>query len=287
MRRLVLGCTCLVVTAALSSAGAPAAGATANKARSTNWSGYAISRKGVRFREVSASWIQPAPACAAGHVGFSALWIGLGGFHSGSRALEQVGTEADCDVSGQPEINAWYEVVPDVSHPAALDVGAGDAIEAGVRVVGHRVEMSLRDVTRGTSYTKVLRAPRVDISSAEWIVEAPSGCDPATVSSCRVLPLANFGSVTFSEARARTTGGRLGAIADRAWRPTAITLGRVAGSGAGESFSADAPAGGASPSPLAPTGTSFSVTYVSLAGEQGGAAPTQPGGELPPGVPAG
>ena len=48
-----------------------------------------------------------------------------------------------------------------------------------------------------------------DISSAEWIAEAPSTCSQG-LSSCTPLPLADFGTVQFTSASATTTDGHTG-----------------------------------------------------------------------------
>ena len=68
---------------------------------SSNWAGYAVSGSGTgttptSFTAVSGSWVQAAATCTAGSPGYSAFWVGLGGFATGSRTLEQIGTEADC-----------------------------------------------------------------------------------------------------------------------------------------------------------------------------------------------
>ena len=60
-----------------------------------------------------------------------------------------------------------------------------------------------------------------DLTSAEWIAEAPATCSGS--GRCAVLPLANFGSVDFVQAAA--TGSRhSGLIPDPAWAATAISL---------------------------------------------------------------
>lgn len=60
-----------------------------------------------------------------------------------------------------------------------------------------------------------------DISSAEWIAEAPTGCD--YVGNCTTLPLTNFGTVDFSHGTATVKGHR-GRISDPVWTATPIEL---------------------------------------------------------------
>ena len=99
---------------------------------SSNWAGYAV--HGAGFHSVWASWRQPGVSCARGQTAYSAYWVGLGGYSSGSQALEQIGTEADCR-NGRPVLSAWFEMVPAASVPVSLPVSVGDDITAP----GHRV----------------------------------------------------------------------------------------------------------------------------------------------------
>ncbi|TML55701.1 MAG: hypothetical protein E6G21_00900 [Actinobacteria bacterium] len=62
---------------------------------------------------------------------------------------------------------------------------------------------------------------RPDLESAEWVAEAPSGCDYS--GNCSTLPLTNFGTVAFSHATATVQGHR-GRISDPVWSATTIEL---------------------------------------------------------------
>jgi hypothetical protein len=233
---------------------APAAAA--DTAASSNWAGYAVHRSGVSFKKVSASWRQPTVSCSRGSQTYSAYWVGIGGFNPNSAALEQIGTEADCDAYGRPVLSAWYELVPAPSTPISFTLTPGDLINATVTVNGHTVAMSLYDATRHRSVTKTLRARTVDTSSAEWIVEAPSDCNG--VYSCQTLPLANFGTTNFSAANAQATSGRRGSIASSNWSFTKINL-----LPSGQRFVAfpGRAVGTATASSLKSGGSAFNVSY--------------------------
>ena len=198
----------------------PAAASAAST--SSNWAGYVAHRNGVRYRTVTASWTVPTVTCSS-RASYSAAWIGLGGYHTGSSALEQVGTEADCTNAGSARYSAWYELVPSAAVRIDMTVKPGDRLSARVTVNGKRVFVRLTNLTRGTMFAKTLTASAVDTTSADWIVEAPSECVGDT-SSCRVLPLAQFSDATFTAARAVTTTGHSGPISDSAWKATAIDL---------------------------------------------------------------
>jgi hypothetical protein len=255
--------TALIAATAVMLVAAP--GALADSSVSSNWSGYAVHRSGVRFREVKAAWRQPTASCTAGPPSYSATWVGLGGYSENSNALEQIGTEVDCSASGHVISSAWYELVPAPSENINLRVNPGDSMAASVIVVGHRVTMSLEDATRHRWFTKSFEAASIDVTSAEWIVEAPSDCVSANY--CTTLPLADFGTTSFALASARTTTGHPGTISSRYWGRTAITLspdGRrfVDYRGSGQ------PAGAATPSGLMLGGSAFSVTYQQVSAQQ-------------------
>ena len=224
---------------------------------SSNWAGYAASQPGVAFRRVSGTWVAPAAHCGSGGRRYSAVWVGLGGLHTTSKALEQVGTEADC-AGGKGYYSAWYELVPAAPVKLGLTVRPGDTMSASVTVSGHSVKLFIANRTRGTSFSKQLDAAQVDVSSAEWIVEAPSAC--VDNGGCRTLPLADFGTTTFASASATKTTGHTGTISDPAWSAVAITLSPRRGPG-GRRFATEGDLGAAAPAGLTPAGDAFTVTY--------------------------
>jgi hypothetical protein len=269
----ILALAALATTAVVAGASAEPAGAAIRAATSTNWAGYVASKSGVRFRRAAGFWTVPSATCSAGAPTYSAAWIGLGGYHNGSKGLEQIGTDSDCRSGGSARYTAWYELVPDAAHTANITVRPGDRMAASVLVSGHDVRLRLIDLTTNRSVTKHLRASAIDITSADWIVEAPSACTSAT--SCETLPLANFSPVTFAGAEATTTGGHTGKIAGSAWSAVALSLvagapGRGRPGFAGGPGRADISLGGATAGALAPTGDAFEIDFA-----DGAAAPAQ------------
>ncbi len=212
----------LVIAAALVFGLAAAPAASADTAQSSNWSGYVVHRAGVSFRSVQATWTQPSATCETGQSGYSAFWIGLGGYASDSQALEQIGTELDCNPQGHTISTAWYELVPSPSQSTRLTVRPGDQMNATVSVRNSKVTLRLNNLTRHRSFVKTVARSTIDLGSAEWIAEAPSAC--ASSNFCRVLPLTDFGSVTFTDARAMTVANRSGSISSPSWSPTKIIL---------------------------------------------------------------
>jgi hypothetical protein len=254
---------------ALTPAAASADAINAQQQTSQNWSGYVVqSSAGKNFSRVSGSWVQPSVSSNSGQ-GYSAFWVGLGGAGQQSQALEQTGTAAQV-VNGQVTYYAWYELVPSAQVTLPLAIHPGDQMSGKVTVHGSNVTISLDDQTTGHSITKSLQMNNPDTSSAEWIAEAPAA--ESSDGSMQILPLADFGHVTFTNASA-TAGGQTGSISDPAWNVEQVDLSNAGGApflGDGGQFSpaglgaADSQqsAAGASAGAVSSDGTSFTVSYT-------------------------
>ena len=156
---------------------------------STNWSGYAVT--GSRFTSASSSWTEPTAKCSG--TAYSSFWVGLDGDTSGT--VEQTGTDADCSGS-TPQYYAWYEMYPKYPVNFSNTVRPGDHMSASVTTNGSgSFTLTISDSTQGWTKTVSARLKSAKLASAEVIAEAPS-------SNGGVLPLANFGTVSFSGASA-------------------------------------------------------------------------------------
>jgi hypothetical protein len=233
--------------------------ALANTTKSTNWAGYAVHRAGVSFHQVAGTWTQPGVTCIKGQPSYSAAWVGLGGYDPASHALEQIGTEVDCSAGGKVNSSAWYELVPAPSRTISLSVAPGDVMHAMVTVTGQRVVVDLVNLTQHRRFHKTFGTAAIDISSAEWIVEAPSQC--VSQFTCQALPLADFGSVTFASAMADATTGPSGTIVDNRWGRTKIRL-TPGNQRVVLARNTSDTAGAAAPSALRGGGSGFDVTYA-------------------------
>jgi hypothetical protein len=176
----------------------PQAGATSIRATtevsSSNWSGYAATGNSGAFNAVSANWTQPTATCSSGDQ-YSAFWVGLDGYSSNS--VEQTGTEVDC-AGRTAEYSAWYEMYPSYPVYFSNPVKPGDSFTGSVTYSGGEFVLKLTDNTQVWTETISQALSGAARSSAEVIAEAPS-------SSNGVLPLTNFGTVTFSGATVNTS----------------------------------------------------------------------------------
>jgi peptidase A4-like protein len=217
---------------------------------SSNWAGYAVTHR-KPFASATGRWVQPAAVCSAVEPTYSAFWVGLGGFAAKSFAVEQTGTLANCS-RGSAYYTAWYELYPRPPVMMRIAVRPGDLLSATVAVAKKTVVIRLKNVTTGKLFTQKLRMNRPDLGSAEWVAEAPSGCD--FTGNCSTLPLTNFGTVSFSHGIA-TVKGHKGRISDPVWSATTIEL------HSDDPTHPSTAGANAIPGALGPDGGSFAVTW--------------------------
>ncbi|MCL4560134.1 MAG: G1 family endopeptidase [Chloroflexi bacterium] len=203
----------------------------AGNSQSQNWSGYAAT--GGTYTSVSATWTVPNVSTAVD--GADATWVGIGGVTSTD--LIQAGTSATVQ-SGQIQYNAWWEILPQSSQTVPMNVNPGDVISVSVTLQsGNTWEIVIQDITAAETYKQTVTY-QSSLSSADWIEESP-------VAGRRLLlPLDNFGTVTFSNA-STVVNGKANTIAQAGGKAITMVTGGVALS---------------EPSVLSTKGNSFSVT---------------------------
>ncbi len=180
---------------------------------SLNWAGYAST--GTTFKAVVGSWTEPLVNCAPASNGAAAFWVGLDGYNSST--VEQAGTIAIC-TNGHPTYYDWWEMYPKNAVQLVHTVSPGDQMRASVTYSSNSYTLKVTDSTHSSSSftTTQTCSGTCRRSSADWIVEAPS--------SGGILPLPNFGQITFKSASATSNAGHTGPINDRAWTAHRITM---------------------------------------------------------------
>ena len=134
------------------SAAAAGNSAIARATKSTNWSGYAVHTS--KYRNVSATWIQPAAKCPFPKAKqYAAFWVGLDGYNSNS--VEQTGTDSDC--SGHtPHYYGWYEMFPAAPVFFKTLVKPGNEMSASVTFSGtDTYTLVLKNLSRRWTHTIV------------------------------------------------------------------------------------------------------------------------------------
>ena len=209
---------------------------------SQNWSGYAAetslsSPQDGAVTDVKGSWIVPAVTASSSSKTYSSAWLGIDGYSDGT--VEQIGTEQDWS-NGQAVYYAWFEMYPKFGYLINnFPVNPRDSIACEVHYNGNGTyTLTIRNVTRNATFSITQRLKRARNQSAEWVMEAPY--------SGGILPLADFGTINFSNCGA-TLNGVTGSIST--WPHDAITMSTASGTVK------------AQPSGLSASGSSFSVTW--------------------------
>jgi hypothetical protein len=183
--------------------------------QSSVWSGYAV--PSPKFSTVSASWTVAAVTCTSKAASYSMSWIGIDGYFTST--VEQDGTEADC-LGKVPTYDAWFEMDGDSAvnsgdevelSPSTNPVVPGDVMSASVNLVGTSWTLAISDASTAHtdwSFTKTITFTGGKATGVEWIVGRPWFCS----TSCSLTPLADYGSLTFTNASATTSTGSTGSI---------------------------------------------------------------------------
>jgi Peptidase A4 family len=234
------GLVIFAAVAAGSAAAAPAGGGTVHThpaiflsgaspagspSHSNNWAGYAAlpAHSRASFRYVQATFTVPSVNCAATTNAFSVHWVGLDGFATST--VQQDGIEAACN--GTTAVySAWWETYPahQIQTVSSVSVSPGDAVTASVyfnRGPGahhNQYNFILTDVSNGESFNlwKPCGGSSCKNGSAEVISEAPS--------SASILPLADFGIISFVSVHVTDKGGQKGGISSSNWNHNKIIM---------------------------------------------------------------
>ena len=159
----------------------PAGGASNAGWASSNWSGYAVT--GGSYTSISGSW-NVVPVSRSQRATYSSTWIGIDGFNDSN--LIQTGTEADY-YNGATHYDAWWEILPAAETVIpVITVQPGDAMSASIHQLANgQWSISISDA-RGNQSFSITESYKGQLTSAEWIEEAPS--------IGRIATLAQYGS---------------------------------------------------------------------------------------------
>jgi hypothetical protein len=170
-------------------------GRTIHEVVSPNWAGWAVaSRRPITA--VKASWRVPKVSCARREDSIASPWVGIDGWYTWSKTVEQIGIDVGCN-KGDPFYRPWVELWPSPLKPFSkkLPIEPGDRLTGLVYRVGRYWTFRL---TNNTSRDKqafhaLCGYSRCLSSSAEAITERVGH-----------LPVTNFGRSYFTNAVAAT-----------------------------------------------------------------------------------
>lgn len=163
---------------------------------SSNWAGVVQIGTGYNYVEGTIT----VPEISGGDPSSAAsAWVGIDGDTCQS-AILQTGVS----FYGDGSFDAWYEWIPDYSHSFAnFNFQAGDQIKMSVDASSKTTGVAtLENLSTGQSVSHKFTSTPSTLceTNAEWIVEDFE-------SGGQLVPFADFGTVTFSDASARGTSG--------------------------------------------------------------------------------
>ena len=168
---------------------------------SQNWSGYVLTGQPGGYQSVGAKWTVPTINCSSVPNGHTSDWVGVNG-SSDIPGLFQDGTSSSCDGGNQVDVAWWTDQAESYSEQDLYLVNPGDDMQASVyQTASGQWAYDIQDLTSGHT-SSAAEAYSGQGLSAEWIAE-----DPASASTGQLFPLADFGSVTFSDLSLQVTGG--------------------------------------------------------------------------------
>jgi len=168
---------------------------------SQNWSGYVLTGQPGGYQSVGAKWTVPTINCSSVPNGHTSDWVGVNG-SSDIPGLFQDGTSSSCDGGNQVDVAWWTDQAESYSEQDLYLVNPGDDMQASVyQTASGQWAYDIQDLTSGLT-SSAAEAYSGQGLSAEWIAE-----DPASASTGQLFPLADFGSVTFSDLSLQVTGG--------------------------------------------------------------------------------
>lgn len=136
----------------------------------------------------------------------ASAWVGIDG-DTCQTAILQTGVDF-CIQNGVTSYDAWYEWYPDYAYDfTGFSVSAGDVIQVTVDAASSTTGTATVDnISTGQSVTHTFTSGTTGTlceTNAEWIVEDFE-------QNNRLVPFADFGNVTFSNAQATDGGSTVG-----------------------------------------------------------------------------
>ncbi|KAJ7729440.1 peptidase A4 family-domain-containing protein [Mycena metata] len=171
---------------------------------SSMWGGAGLESPANTYRSVTGTLVVPnlrpaAGGASTGYYGGSA-WVGLDGLTC-QTSLVAAGINF-IYFNESITVNTWTDVYPNPGADLSMAVNAGDTIKLTVTATSTTTATAVvENLSNGQSSTVSLTSPSpLCLANAEWIVEDFQ-------ESTFLIPFANFGSITFTDASATTQSG--------------------------------------------------------------------------------
>ncbi|ROW09341.1 hypothetical protein VPNG_05818 [Cytospora leucostoma] len=184
-----------------------AVNSTTNEEYSSNWAGAVLI--GTGYKSVTGTFTVPTPSTPSGGSSrteyAASAWVGIDGDTADNSILQ---TGVDFYVEGSEiSFDAWYEWYPDYAYDfSGITISAGDTITVTVTATSTTAGKAVvENVTTGKTVTHSFSGQTYALEelNAEWIVEDFESGDS-------LVSFADFGTVTFTNAKATTSSGSVG-----------------------------------------------------------------------------
>ncbi|KAK6086456.1 acid proteinase [Seiridium cupressi] len=180
---------------------------TAHVEYSSNWAGAVLI--GTGYTSVTGTIVVPTPETPSGGSSrteyAASAWVGIDG-DTCQTAIVQTGVDFYVEGS-EVAFDAWYEWYPDYAYDfSGITISAGDTVTMTVTATSKSAGTAvIENQTTGTTVTHSFSGETDTLceTNAEWIVEDFS-------SGGSLVPFADFGTVTFTDASATTSSGTVG-----------------------------------------------------------------------------
>ncbi|KAJ7767741.1 peptidase G1 [Mycena metata] len=168
------------------------------------WGGAGMESPANTYHSVTGTLVVPhlQPAAGGASTGFygGSAWVGLDGMTC-QTSLVAAGIDF-IYFNESITANTWTEVFPNPGADLSMAVNAGDTIKLTVTATSTTTATAVvENLSNGQSSIVSLTSPSVlCLANAEWIVEDFQ-------ESTFLIPFADFGSITFTDASATTQSG--------------------------------------------------------------------------------
>ncbi|EKV12767.1 Aspergillopepsin, putative [Penicillium digitatum] len=184
------------------------ANGTSQEEFSSNWAGAVLI--GSQYTSVTGTFTVPKPELPYGAFPYeqycASAWVGIDG-DTCTSAILQTGIDF-CIQGGEVSYDSWYEWFPDYAYDfSGIEISTGDVVKLTVTAVSRNSGSAvIENLSSGRSVTHRFSGAEdgeLCETNAEWIVEDFE-------SGGELVPFTNFGTVTFSNAEARSGGEIVG-----------------------------------------------------------------------------
>ncbi|WP_158543390.1 G1 family glutamic endopeptidase [Dyella psychrodurans] len=166
---------------------------------SGNWGGAAQSDSTHNFTSVGAIFNIPTSVTCSSTSNLVAEWVGLNGYSNGT--VQQTGVAISC-ATGAPTFQAWYEMYPAPPvyiSTATYPISPGDHIIGSVTNNNGSYTLAIWNYSKNWSFSTTQQSSQTTASSAEAIVEVPSGATNP-----------NYGNIPYGAMTGNVTPGGTG-----------------------------------------------------------------------------